>query len=564
MTHTTIQTSTQNLKSTLGEDLLAGLTGAVAGAPQAMAFAIIAGVSPIYGLYTAIVATIVGAITGSSVYMTVGPTNALSLVVGATLIRFPESTEIERLATLTLLVGIFQFAFGVLRLGDITRFVSEAVMTGFITGAGLLIVLGQLSELTGYHAEGSTILARTWDWLLHLPQSDLQASLIGIVATAMIYFMHHSRLKSVATLVTILATSLFIYAFGWETVPVVQDMSPISSSLPAPALPNLGYVDELWSVGLAMAVLALVQGAGISQGIPQPDGSQPNVSRDFVGQGASNLAGSFFLCMPAGGSLSRTAVNVSAGARTRLANIFAGIFVLLIVLTLGQLIEQIALAALAGHLIIAAFSLLSWQRVRLVWDVGMSPRIAMVATFVAALTMPLEYSIYIGVALSLVMYVYTSASNLRIKQLVPTPTHSFKELDVPPRLYDNAPMILTVYGNLYFAAVNRLEKALPSPKDTEMPVVILRLKGNQYMGSTGLRLLERYAEQLEQQGGLLILSGIGKSIERQLRDTGKWDRFGDENLFTEQEELLASTKAGLARAHEWLAEQDEHFEDVVI
>ncbi|MFP4323240.1 MAG: SulP family inorganic anion transporter, partial [Anaerolineales bacterium] len=209
-------------------DLGAGLTGAIAGAPQAMAFAIIAGVSPIYGLYTAIVSTIVGAVFNHSPYMTIGPTNALALVVGSALLPYEGAAAIDRLFVLTVLVGVFQFSFGILRLGDITRFVSESVMTGFITGAGCLIILGQLSELTGYEdAHGDLLVLRTLDLMLNLDAVHLPTLGIGVLALVMIWGLHHTRLRTVATLIALVATVAIVEVFDLQGVAVVRDMAVI-------------------------------------------------------------------------------------------------------------------------------------------------------------------------------------------------------------------------------------------------------------------------------------------------------------------------------------------------
>jgi len=140
----------------------------------------------------------------------------------------------------------------------------------------------------------------------------------------------------------------------------------------------------------------------------------------------------------------------------------------------------------------------------------------------------------------------------------------FEEVSLPTHLPSREPIIVSVYGNLYFAAVGELERQLPLPGDSELPVVILRLKGNHYLGSTGIRLLERYAEQLEARGGVLILSGLGEAIVGQLERTGAMDRLGRENVFPQQRVLLASTTAAMQRAREWLAEQEAHFEELVV
>lgn len=547
----------QKHRENLLPDILAGATGAVAGAPQAMGFAIIAGVSPIYGLYTAVVATIVGALTTSSTFMTVAPTNALALVVGSVLVNYTGEAQIERLFTLTLLVGLFQLAFGVLRLGRMTRFVSNAVMTGFITGAGTQIILGQLRHLTGYEGTVTgTNLVKFWDWLTHLNHSHVQTTIIGVSAVIIIATLHHTRFKSMATLIAILVTTIFVIGAGWQDVALVRDTGAIPSSLPGLVVPNLDHVPELFFSALALAVLASVQGAALSQNVTESDGTIADPTRDMIGQGLASIASGFFQGMPSGGSLSRTAVNVSAGARTRLANIFAGVLVGAILLALGPMIEQITLAALAGHLVVAAVSLIKLDNLQMVWRVNWTGRLSMVITFLATLFLPLEYSIYLGIGLSLILYVYTSASNIRVVRLVPDGGGHFREAPVPDSLPETEPVILSIAGNLYFAAVQRLEEMLPAPNGSQNAIVILRLRDNQYLGSTGIKFLERYAHQLEVGGGMLLLAGIGSRVQDELTRTGALGRLGSEHVFFANDVLLSATAAALAHADAWLAEKE--------
>src|SRR5690606_5157577 len=399
-------------RNQLVADFLAGMTGAVAGAPQAMRLAIIAGVSPIYGLSAAILPTIVGALRSGSVLMRIGSPSAVALITGSVLLAYSDHDLDGHLFTLTFLVGLFLLLFALLRLGNLTRFVSNAVMTGFVTGAGVLIILGQLSHLVGY--EGSfqgNALERLIDLLAHLPQFSLHTTIIGVLAIVIIYALHRTRrLKSVATLVALTVSAILVSVLGWHDVALVRDLSPVPNSLPGFVLPNLAYVPDLVTAAFAVALLAALQGTGITRGIPQPDGSLADTERDLLGQGAANLVGSFFQAMPSGGSLSRTAVNISAGARTSLSNIFAGMFIALSLLLFGSVLELIPLASLAGHLVVAALSLIRVDALRLVWRVSASARVALAVTFVATLVLPLEYSIYVGVLISLLLYLYTSAS----------------------------------------------------------------------------------------------------------------------------------------------------------
>lgn len=539
---------------TLPQDLLAGLTGAVAGAPQAMGFAIVAGVGPLYGLYAAFVPTVVAGIFGSSGRITVGPTNALSLVVASALAMFAGPDQLPAMFMLTILTGVFLLLIGVLRLGNLTSFVSNAVMTGFITGAGFLIMLGQLNHLTGYEPEdhASIPLLRFWDWLTHLNAGLFNVTVIGLLAVVIIWTLHHTRLKSVATLIAIVVTTLMVAGLGWSDVPVVRDMSAIPRGLPELVIPDLRLAPDLITTAFAIAILAAVQSAALIQATA--NGTQKtNISQDFVAMGLANIAGGLMRGLPSCASLSRTAVNVSAGAQTRVANIAAGLFIGLILILLGGWIEQIPLAALAGHLVVAAASLIKPGDLRMVWRVGPSARAAMAVTLVATLLLPLQYSIYIGVGLSLVLYIYTSSENITVGRLVPQDDGRFRREPVPAQLPPNEVVIFNVSGNLYFAAIRRLASILPDPTSGERTVVILRMRENPYLGSTGITFLREYADGLEATGGRLLLAGVTPAVRAQLARTGALDRLGTENIFCETDIVFDSTGRAYAHAEALLA-----------
>ncbi len=541
----------------LRNDAVAGLTGAVAGMPQAMGFALIAGVNPVYGIYTAFAATIIAALTGRSTYMTVGPTNALSLVVASSLAGFDGAAEFERLFMLTFLVGVFMLLFGVLRLGFLVRFVSNAVMTGFITGAGLLIIFGQMGHLNGYEeATGANTTLRFFDWLLHFDQTHINTLVIGLLAMAIIYGMEYTRLRYVATLVAIMMTTVLVKLLEWDAVALVASISEVSSGLPMPVMPEISLAPELATAALAMAVLGSVQSAAITNSIPEPDGTPPNTSRDFIGMGLANLAGGVFQSMPACGSLSRTAVNIKSGARTRLANVFAGVFVAVFLLLAGGLIEQVTLAALAAHLFVAAVSLIRLDQIKLVWRVGWAPRAAMVATFLATLFLPLEYSIYVGVILSLALYLYTASENMQIERLIPTDDNRYRSVPVPAQLPNDDVVIVAIHGHLYFAAVKKLETLLPNPASGHGTVVILRMREHDHLGSTALRFLLRYGDTLRNNGGCLLLTGISPQMRRELERTGVIQAFGEDNLFDADEVYFSATTQAYEYAHKLLSIPD--------
>jgi SulP family sulfate permease len=497
-------------------DLVAGLTGAVAGTPQAMGFALIAGINPVFGLYTAMVSTITASLFSSSHLMTIAPTNALALVVASTLAPFIGPDQVAGLFVLTLLVGLLQVGFGLLRLGALARFVSHAVMIGFITGASVLIALGQLRYLNGYTPAGDTPLARAWDWLLNLPAGDLPTMLLSVLTLAITLGVKRTRWRALATLAGIGVASAVVLLAGWDHIPIVRSIASIPYGLPAPALPDIRLAPDLLAAAVAIAILGAVQSVGITSTLHNPGGERPDPNRDFVAMGIANCVGATMQCMPVCGSLSRTAVNVMAGARTRWANVVSGVFVGLFLLAFGSVIEYVVLCALAVQLVIAAVSLIDTDEIIAVWRVAPASRLAMVATFVATLTLPLEYSIYVGVAISLALYVYASAEDVRVERLVPV-GERFRVEPVPAVLSPNEVVVLSVHGNLYFAAIAALERKLPAPEHAHGATIILRLRDDAFLASTGLQFLARYDAALQRNGGELVLTGLSPALIQRLQ-----------------------------------------------
>ena len=299
---------------------------------------------------------------------------------------------------LVLLVGVIQLLAGLFRLGFLVRFVSNAVMTGFLNGVAVLIILGQLADLTGYRSTFSNPVGRALDLLLRINQVDLRVSAIGAFTLGLIVLMLWVKsLQRFAFIIaiavaTVLLAVLTIPALSsapnFAVVPTVGDIASIPRSLPQFAIPQLSLFLSLLLPAFSVAIIGLVQGAGVSQGTPNPDGRYPDVSRDFLGQGAANIATSLAGGIPAGGSVSGTALIMSAGGKSRWGNIFVGLFVAAIVLLAAPLVELVPMPALAALLIVAGFQGLRVPQAVIAWKTGRISRAVMLVTFVATLVVP--------------------------------------------------------------------------------------------------------------------------------------------------------------------------------
>jgi sulfate permease, SulP family len=546
-------------RASLGSDLAAALTFSVVNVPQAMGDALLATVNPVLGIFTLMVAAPVGAIFNSSAFMNVSSTGALSMATGVILLDFPSEQKLQALVVLVLLVGTIQLLAGVLRLGFLTRFVSNAVMTGFLNGVAVLIMLGQLGNLTGYRSQFSNRVAQALDLVLRLNQVNLWITAIGLVTLGLIVaLLWVKSLRRFAFIVAIAAATVLLVllslqsASGFATVPTVGDMGSIPRALPQLVFPDLTLIPALLLPALSLAVIGLVQGAGVSQGTPNPDGRYPNVSRDFLGQGAANIAAGLVSGIPAGGSVSGTALILGAGGKSRWANIFVGFFVTAIVLLAAPLVELVPMPALAALLVVAGFQGLRVSQGLIVWRTGWVSKAVMLMTFAATLAMPLQYAVLVGVALSLGLHVARQSNKVVVTQWVLQPQGFPVEQAAPERLPSNQLTLLQVYGSLFFAAAKNLEEMLPKVDGTTNAVLAINLRGKSEIGSTFMTVLQRYSVALRARGSKLMLVGVDPAVRDQLARTGVLKSLGEENVFVATSQIGAALNQAVAAAEAWL------------
>jgi SulP family sulfate permease len=538
---------------TLRHDLIAGLINAVVSVPDGLASAALAGVNPVYGLYTRIVGTIGGSLLASAQLMLVATTSASALAAAQAIAGYPEAQRAPALFLLVVLTGLFLAAFGLLRLGRLIRFVSHAVMTGFLIGVAVVLILDQTAPLVGYSPQGGNEIMQVVDLLTHVTRFSLPTILTGGLALALMVGLGRTRLATLSSLVALVVPSLLVALLGWDSVQRVSDVSPIPRGIPTLTLPDLALITpELLLAALALAVVIAVQGAGVSQSVANPDGSPISVSRDMIAQGVANVASGLFSGIPAGGSVGQTALNESVGARSRWAGVLGGVWMLVIVLLVPGLVGQVPMTVLAALMIMAGISAIDFREARSIWNTGGAARWSILVTFLATLVLSIPVAVAAGVLVTVVLYLASSASDVTVRALVPRADGRFAESAPPARLPSNAVTVLAVYGSLFFAGARTLGEALPSPTGATRPVVVLRLRGRTQVGATLIEVLDTYADALAEAGGRLYLSGVDKQTSAQLRSAGKLDLNETVQLVPAGEIIGASTEQALAEARAWL------------
>lgn len=543
-------------REALGKDVKAGIALGVESVPDGLASGLLAGVNPLAGLYGYLFGMVGAAFFTSSTFMAVQATGAMALVVAdADLQSRPDPDR--ALYTLAMLTGVVMIVAGLARAGRLVRFVPTAVMTGFITAVGVNIVLGQLSNFTGYAAQGANRIVRTIDLLLHIGQWSIPAVVVGAITVLGIVVLQPTRVGSLSLVVAVVLGSVAAWLLNlWVAGPVVvlDDMVDVPRGLPAPVLPSFDDIVYLAIPAVSLAFVGLVQGAGVSAGIPTPDGKPADASRDFIGQGVGNVVAGVFRGMPVGGSMSASALIVAAGARTRWSLVFAGGVMALVILLASGLVAFVAMPALAALLIVVGISAIKPSRVFSVIKSGALQTTIMAVTFVLTLIIPLQFAVLVGVGLGIVMFVAQQSNRVRVRQVLITDDGRLRESDPPASVPPGEVLVLQPYGSLFFASAPTFERQLPRVgADSRGAVVIVRLRGTDEVGLAFIEVLRRYAHELASADAALKIVASEERVIHQLTAEGVVDDIGEANLYRGGEWVSETLRRAYADAREEIA-----------
>lgn len=559
MAKDTVELTTTGLRvprTILVSDIVTGLVNAIVSIPGGLANGVLAGVNPVYGLYSMMLGTPIAALFTSSVIMNVDATSATSLATLDAMAGIPEDQHLAYLVVLALLVGLLMFAFGLLKLGSLVRFISNSVMTGFLSGLGVLTILGQVGDLTGYYSDAQQKVFQTIDTLLHWQQINWTTLAIGLLTIALVVIFDRTKYRRYSFAVAVVATTALVAILAMDSVALVGDSTTIPRALPALNLPELSLIPAMIVPAMIIAIIALVQAAGVSQSIPNPDGEFPDPSGDFRGQGVANMAVGVVGGISVGGSVSGTIQVQSIGGKSRWANIFTGIFATICVLLIAPLIEFIPMATLAGTLIVVGFQMINVPRIQTVWHTGRVPTTVMIITFIFTLFTPLQVAVAVGVVLHAIMFIYKSAEAVQIKRMVPQADGTYDEGEVPEVLSSGEIIALLPVGSLFFAGAAEFEEFLPDVGDAHRAVVIIGLRDRDEIGSTFVRIIERYAKQLDATGNKLMLVGMNERIMQQLEKTEMMQLLGNEDVYPAEPQYFGPLNKALVEARVWITVED--------
>ncbi|MCB1775064.1 MAG: SulP family inorganic anion transporter [Gammaproteobacteria bacterium] len=528
----------QSLKA----DFFAGLTGAVIVLPQGVAFATIAGLPPEYGLYTAMVTPIVAALFGSSLHLVSGPTTAISIVVFSAISHHaqPGTPEFISLTlTLTFLAGVYQFAFGLARLGSLVNFVSHTVVIGFTAGAAILIATSQMKHILGIDIPKGESFLHTW-YDIYVGAGSINPYLVTVAVVTLVTALLVKRLsRRMPNLLIGMVAGSLLAIFLTPLTDSIKLVGEIPAQLPPLSSPTFSIetIRMLAPEAFAVALLGLIEAVSISRAVATKSSQRINANQEFIGQGLSNMAGSFLSSYAGSGSFTRSGINYEAGARTPLSAIFAAIVLMVIVMLIAPLTAYLPIAAMGGVILLVAYNLIDFHHIANTLRVSVAESAVLLTTFFATLFLELEFAIYLGVLLSLVFFLAKTS----------TPYIPAMAMDKPPgdasrKLInvENAPVrqcpqlkIIRIDMSIYFGSINYIQNRIARIVEGEQITHILIVgTGINFIDLAGVEALVAENRQLEKLGGGLFFVGLKSSVyefaarTHMVKDIGK-DHFFD-------------------------------------
>ncbi len=535
-------------------DAQAGLTVAVFAVPQAMAYAMMAGLPPVRGLYAAVAMSIVAALWGASPWINAGPTNSAALLAAAATAPFiaknPDSA-VALIATFALLVGAFRLLMGVLRFGWIMRFVPEPAILGFGIGAGVLIGLEQTHHLLGVAASTHHhFTSRLLDVLSRAGQANLSAVFLSFGTCALMLACDRFSKKFPVALLAIVSATI-IALFLKPGVKLVRDIAPIPHGLPAMQTPltDLTVLSALWPGALAAALIGLIEAVSIGQTLALKHRQELNFNQEFFGQGLGQIAGALVGGPPGSGSFSRSALIESSGGQTRWANVFFGLFTALALAVFPRGLELIPLPALAGLLLFTGFKLIDLRAVWRVWKTARGDAAVLFVTFFVTVFWKIEYGFFAGVVAAMALFLYR-VRELQLLELVPRLSGRFEEKSyVLGSKHEPSDVVaLALHGDLFFGVAHELRAQLNEIARVQKPkFIIVRTRRAHSIDYSCWQALFDFAEAFSQNGGRLYLTGLRGDLREVIADADMKNVLPDEQLVMQSESAWRAFEEGLER-----------------
>lgn len=537
------------VKKTWKDDLIAGLTGTIIVIPQAVAFAIIAGLPPVYGFYTAMVTPVIAALFGSSYHLISGPTTAISIVVFATVSEMVDvTTELESYISLTLVLtfmaGLIQFAMGLARMGRLVNFVSHSVIIGFTAGAGILIGFKQLKHVFGMEMpQGISFYDIVKNIVLNIDQTNWYVFIVAI-STMLVAILIQKFVKPLSRFYMLIAMvfgSILAIFLGGETHGI-ENVGEVPSRLPPFEVPNVTFnnIRKLSSGAITLALLGLIEAVAIARSIALSSNQRIDGNQEFKGQGLSNLVASFFSSYMGSGSFTRSGVNYQAGAKTPLSAIFAAFFLMIVLLLFSNYASYLPKSAMGGIILLVGYNLIDFHHIRQVVKSSGRELIVLGATLFGALFFELETALFTGIGLSLFFYLEKTAKpNIAI--LGTTKVHRFINIIRNPDVKECPQLkIVRIDGSIYFGALEVVSDFFNNLYEQgEVKHVLIVAKGINFIDLAGATWLAYEVNRWQDRGGGIYFSGL-KIVSQQIMIKGGFmEKIGKENFYVDKADAIS-------------------------
>lgn len=535
-------------------DLFAGLTLAFFAVPQCMAYALIVGVSPIHGLYAALFGVVIGALFSSSRFLIAGPTGTISLVAGGIIYSLNPENPLMAVVLLTVLVGLLQIGFSFLQLGNLARFVAQSVISGFIVGTAVVIIGDQLIYLLQVGSVRSPYFGeRVYQTItLVLARGSIPWPTVAVGGSAVLIMVLlrwvHSRIP--AGLMTIILGSVLTYMLALNKQGI-EIVGSIPAQLPGLVVPEVdgSLFRELFSGAFALALLGGVQAVSIARSLATSTREPIDENQELFSLGLANLTAGFFQGFPVSASFSRSFFNFSAGARSRVAGVFCGVFILATILFASPVAYYIPTPLLAGLIIVVISDILDWHKISMAVSTTYRDQLAFLATFVSVLLLQIDTAIYIGVGVSVVLYL-RKASHLDLREYIVDENGELQNItDFESRIVSSVALI-DVNGEAFFGSADRIKKRVEDlvEESPELKVIVLRMKNAMNLDITSVISLKDIALTLEDQDRTLMICGATPQIREVLDESGVSEVIGEDKILVAQTSLLESTRQAIERA----------------
>lgn len=530
-------------RATLQADFMAGIIGAIIVLPQGIAFAMIAGLPPQYGLYTAMVSPIIAGLFSSTRHSVSGPAAPISLVVFATVskVALPGSADyIDKVLMLTFMVGAIQLALGLGRMGRYVSFVSHTVIVGFVAGAAVLLITNQMKSVLGIDIPSRAAFLETWGQILrHLYKVNWAVLMVAVYTVSLALLFRRYAPKLPHLLMGLAGGTLLAWILGGPAagIPLIAE---VHRHLPAPSLPGFtaGNFHSLLSGAFAVALFGLIQTLAVGRAIAVQSGQQLDGNQEFIGQGLSNLVGSFFSCYASAGSITRSGLNYQSGARTPMAGIFSALLLVIIVLLFAPFTKYLPVPAMSGLILLIGWGLIDFKHIRDIRKASKQENFILGVTFFATLFAELEFAVYIGILLSLYFFLRkTSSPNIAV--MAPDEHHHFvniirKKVAQCPQL-----KIIRIDGHLYFGAIDHVAAIVREMRKGPEKYVLVLANGVNYVDLDGAEWLAREAAYWRKKGGAMYIVRLKLIAQDIMENGGYMDAIGREYFFTSKTDALA-------------------------